>query len=172
MAFTLQNDQGGVVGANAYIDVDFFTEYHNDRGQKFSCESNREIEQAIIRATDYLDKRFRFTGERLNIRQTTEWPRLDAHDIDDNTIIGIPPEVKEATAEYARIALGQDDLFPTPTRDETGRVVQSRSEGVGPLNEMVTFTAGAAFEMPRYPTADRKMVVRGLTERRGILRRG
>ena len=169
----VQDDVGGNDDANGYIDVTFYKRYHQNRGRDVSNQDTNSIKAGIVRATDYLDERWQFVGEKLQLDdQSTEWPRLNAYDIDDNYIDGIPKEVKEATAEYAFLAQSRIELFESPTRDASGRVVQSRSETVGPLSESVQFTPGAAFELPKYPRADRKLVARGLVLQRGVLYRG
>lgn len=171
MALTVQNDSGTVSGANSYITRAFFQSYHDARANDYSAYDEAAQDAAIVRATDYLDQRFNFIGERLNIDQETQWPRLNGYDRDDNYVDGIPLEVKKATAEYALIAAAQA-LNPTPERDATGRKVQSKSEMVGPISESVSYTQGAVFELPKYPAADRILIVRGLVERRGRLHRG
>jgi len=169
----VQREDGGNFDANAYIDVTFYKRYHQNRGRDVSAQDTNLIKAGIVRATDYLDERWMFVGEKLQLDdQTTEWPRLNAFDIDDNYIDGIPREIKEACAEYALLAQTRLELFETPTCDPSGRVVQSRSETVGPLSESVMFTDGAAFELPKYPRADRKIVARGLVLRKGTLYRG
>jgi len=169
MAFTLQNDSGTVDDANAYIDTAFFKDYHKDRNNDFSG-GNGDIQKAIVRATDYLDQRFRFIGERPNVRQRTQWPRIDAEDIDDNLRSGIPFEVKEATAEYALQALTAV-LNPEPDRDTTGRSVQSKREKVGPIEEELAFADGAAWEPRIIPAADMKLTMSGLVIEGTMLRR-
>lgn len=171
MTFIVQTDTV-TTNANAYISVAFFKSYHDARGRDYSTYSDANIQTAIVRATDYLDERFQFVGERLQIDQTTEWPRLNCFDIDDNYIDEVPREVKEATAEYAFIALGVADLSPSPTRDDTGRPVQSFEQSVGPISEAKTFANGAPFELPKYPKADRKLINRGFVVSRGMLYRG
>lgn len=68
MATTLvvQDDDGDVANANAYITLAFFQSYHTNRGNDYSDSSSDEQKAAIIRATDYLDTRFDFRGVRLN----------------------------------------------------------------------------------------------------------
>lgn len=173
MAFTVQDDTGLITGANAYISEAFADTYHSDRGNTaWAAEMSAAKQIAIVRATDYLDLRFRYVGERLyHTGQSTEWPRNDAYDVDDDQVLGIPPEIQEATAEYALVALSQS-LVTNPDRDDTGRAVQAKTEKVGPISESVEYRAGAGFEMPKYPSADRKLFVRGLILQRGILRRG
>lgn len=171
MALLVQNDSGGVEDANSYITLAFFKSHHDSRGNDYSAYADSALEAAIVRATDYLDQRFSFIGERLNIDQDTQWPRLNAYDRDDNYVTGVPKEVKKATAEYALIAAAQA-LNPSPDRDATGRKVQSKSETVGPISESTTFAFGAVYEMPKYPLADQILFARGLVEKRGRLHRG
>lgn len=158
MALIVQTSEGNAAGANAYITVAEFNDYHNARGNaRPGSPTNEQLEQAIIRATDYLDQRFRFIGESLRGRQqSTAWPRRDAWDCSRDLVTGIPEEVKEATAEYAlRALLGV--LNPDPERDSSGVAVQSKSEQVGPISRSMTFAAGAVFTMPKYPAADQKL---------------
>ena len=172
MGFAVQNNEGTVVGANAYITVQEFKDYHTDRGVDVSDFDDQGIESAIVRATDYLDQRFIFVGgRRLGREQTTEWPRTDAWDRDRYYINDIPPEVKEACAEYALRALAAE-LNPDPERNASGVAVLSKSEAVGPISESVTFVGGAVFQMPKYPAADQKLVRAGLVRSGGTLLRG
>ena len=172
MGLTVQDNNGSVAGANAYITVEEFKTYHTDRGNAFSSFTDERIASAVIRATDYLDQRFNFVGKRLQGRnQSTEWPRYDAWDRDDYAINGIPPEVKEACCEYALRALAAE-LNPDPERNASGVAVLSKSEAVGPISESVTFVGGAVFHMPKYPAADQKLVCAGLVRSGGTLLRG
>lgn len=172
MGLTVQDNNGSVAGANAYITVQQFKNYHADRGADTSAFDDEAIEAAIIRATDYLDQRFNFVGKkRLGRDQTTEWPRSDAWDRDRYYINDIPPEVKEACAEYALRALAAE-LNPDPERNASGVAVLSKSEAVGPISESVTFVGGAVFQMPKYPAADQKLVRAGLVRSGGTLLRG
>lgn len=171
MALTPQNDSGTVVGANAYIDVAFFKSYHDERGNVYSAADD-VLGQKIILATDYLDERFLYAGQKLGgTAQTTEWPRLSAYDQNRLAILGIPTAVKEATAEYALRALTLASLNPDPDRDSTGATIQSKSEAVGPISESVTFVGGATFQMPKYPAADQKLRRAGLIRSGGTLLR-
>lgn len=161
MAFLVQNDAGGVNDANSYVDVAFFRAYHADRGNDVTIYLDPAVQQALIRATDYLDHRFTFVGERLNVLQRTRWPRVGALDKDDNLRAGVPYEVKEATCEYGFLSLTAA-LNPEPTRDATGQTVASKSESVGPISESVSYAAGGAFELPRHPVADQRLSAAGL----------
>lgn len=175
MALVLQDGTGTVVGANAYLSVAAFKEYHDLRGNSYAAAADdTAIEQAIIRATDYLDQRFNFVGRALAAReQTTAWPRLAAYDRDRNLVVGLPAEVLEATAEYALRALTAA-LNPDPERDASGAAILSKSEQVGPISESVTYAAGGStsFVMPKYPAADQRLLRSGLVRTGGTVLRG
>lgn len=165
---SVQDDSGSVEDAVAYVDADYFIAYHEARGVEIEW-SVPEIEAALIRGTDYLDRRWRWRGERRNVRQRTAWPRSGVVDDDELARDGVPFEVKEASAEYAVSAL-RGELDPEPVRHETGALIQSQSQAVGPISESVTFVSGAGFASPKIPKADRKL--RGLVESGGELVRG
>jgi hypothetical protein len=52
-------------GANAYIDVTYFEKYMDSRGIPYANSPIEPIQQAIVKATDYLDQRYRFKGVKL-----------------------------------------------------------------------------------------------------------
>lgn len=163
MAFTVQDDNGLVSGANAYADLAYVRGYHADRGLDLSAPGTPDaaLQAAIIKATAYLDTRYTFLGCRRNNDQDTEWPRRDAYDRSGYLINGVPKAVKQAMAELAQRAL-TITLLSDPTRDETGRTILSKSEGLTPMSESVTYAAGGAFTLPEYPAVDRLLVAAGL----------
>jgi hypothetical protein len=162
MGLLLQSDNGSVQGANAYIDKDFFTDYHTDRATlPDPAPEDEDIEAAIIRATDYVDRRWRFIGDKPRPSQRTSWPRLNAEDPDGNLRTGIPFEIKEATAEYALQSM-TSGLDPTPTPDPSGKLVTSESKTVGPISKSVTYAASGASTFPSFPKADSKLMTSGL----------
>jgi hypothetical protein len=171
MAFLVQNESGTIAGANAYVTVAEFRAYELDRGNDVRSYGTTDVENAIVKATDYIDSRFRFVGERYKTTQRTAWPRLDAYDRDDLLRSGIPQEVKDACCDYAYLALTGTDLDPVPTRDATGRVVSSKSSTVGPISDSVTYANGATYSEPQYPIADRKLRASGLTVSGATIRR-
>jgi len=154
----LQSDLGTVANADAYIDAAAFKAYHTARGNDVFGVTDVDIEQAIVKASDYVDTRFKYIGRKLAADQATEWPRGDVVDCDGRPVTGIPVPVKEAVAEYAfRIALGGVTLMPDPTVDATGQRVKRKRAKVDVIEEEVEFT-GAGHELPRYPVADRKLI--------------
>ena len=164
--FIVQDDQGDVVGANAYITVQQFQDYHDSRGQTYIDPTTGAnyvdtiIQMAIVRATDYIDGRFNFIGWRRYSNQPTAWPRWDAVDINDRYLKGIPQGVSDATCEYAMRALTQAQLVADPTYDESGRNLHQQIEKIGPIDLTKVFEGG--FVMPKYPSADRKLYQWGL----------
>ncbi len=171
MAFTVQNTAGSVDNANAYISVATFQTYHSERGNVHNIYLDAVIERAIITATDYLDQRFRYIGEKQGQNQRTQWPRLDTEDANGDTRSGIPFEIEEATAEYAFLHLTGTSLNPTPARDSTGQTLKSKSEAVGSVSETVVYVAGGPFELPKFPIADNRMKASGLVRQSNSLSR-
>jgi hypothetical protein len=156
MAFTFEVGTG-TPGANAYIEVSFADTHHGDRGNSaWNDFTNPEKQAAIIRGSEYVDKRFgrRFVGIRKSKEQGLEWPRLDAFDSDGFLLSGVddlPRQLEKAVAEYALRAaicgtLAPDAPLPVPKQDltdstgtrpdqvETGQLTRKR-EKVGPLEE-------------------------------------
>lgn len=161
MPFLVQDDAGSVEDANAYITVAFLDAFHADRANSLVGFTSTNKETAIVRATDYLDGRFIFIGDKTTVQQRTAWPRASAVDREGNVRGGIPFEIKEATCEYAFRALTVP-LNPDPVRDATGQIVQSKSESVGPISESVSYIGGGGFVMPSYPAADNRLRASGL----------
>lgn len=143
--------------ANVYVLQAFVDTYHADRNNtRWGDFTTPEKEAAIIRATDYIDKRFgrRFRGERTTKSQSLEWPRLSAFDDDGfllNGIDDIPRQLQKALAEYSLRAaicgvLAPDPIAPIPKQSmETGAAARDtdvvtgqitrKKDKVGPLEE-------------------------------------
>ena len=164
MAFTPETGQG-LPNSNSYATVAFADTYHADRGHvSWANLPTATKEQCLVRATDYIEKRFgrRFRGERKgdSTQQALEWPRLNCWD--DNRLLlangnQIPLALLQATAEYALRAsllgeLAPDALMPVPPQDLgvnnpssppagdiiTGQV-SSKSEKVGDIEEKTAY---------------------------------
>ena len=144
------------VDANAYITVQFFRDWHSVRGLAAAATDTGSygtalIEAAIVKATDYVDKRFgpKFVGYKYSRDQALQWPRQDAFDIDGDSIKTdeIPNELKRAVVEYAKIALAMELLaVPAPsfnkydpstgeTEVSEGGMIMRKAEKVGPISE-------------------------------------
>jgi hypothetical protein len=139
-AFTVQTDDGATEDANAYIAVAFYDQYHTDRGRAAPVAlTNDQKQLGIVRATDYVDARWRsqFLGYKNDdfsevdpapdddFVQSTEWPRLSAYYKDSGVEIeGLPIELKKAIAEYAfRAATAELLVDPLPAIDSSGNPV-------------------------------------------------
>ena len=181
MAFVLE-DGSGLATSNAYISVAYFNTHHVDRGVIESGDiTTAEVEQAVIKATDYVDKRFgeKFRGWRRSRAQALEWPRTDALDDDEYLLPDIPTQLQKAVAEYALLAyqLGRD-LAPVPgvpfsfldpttgevTSQVSGMVTSDRKK-IGPIEVSKGFSkdtskpvvsSGLSIvqSIPEYPQAD------------------
>jgi len=182
MAFTPETGTG-VAGANGYITAAEFKAHHDDRGVDYATylANDTLIQYAIVKATDYVDKRFgrRFRGDKQSSAQGLEWPRYDAWSDEDFLLSGVPDALKKAIAEYALLAgkLGRD-LAPTPPPNfpvmdpATGAITQSgsgpikaKTEKVGPIEDATEYAVGETGlpvagsgnltqNIPEYPQAD------------------
>jgi hypothetical protein len=119
MAFTPETGVG-LTTSNAYMTEAEYRAYHADRGTVVTAQLTAAVTAAIVRATDYVDKRFgrRFRGDKMSQQQALEWPRSDAYTDEDYLLTGVPVVLKRAIAEYAllSIQLGRD-LAPVPAPD-------------------------------------------------------
>lgn len=183
MAFTVE-DGTGLANANAFISVAFYRTYHTERGRNVPASptlADATIQTWIIRATDYLVKRFglKFKGARTTMVQALPFPRtgitVDGVEVDDASL---PITLQQATAEYALRAslvpeLAPDPPLPFDTVDSEGNTVSgsgpviAKDEKVGPIEEATTYagpkdipTSGKGSEtvsgwvIPTYPAAD------------------
>lgn len=161
MAFVVQNPLTPTDTANAYIAVQWFKDYHSERGNGYTA-SDTEIEQAIIRATDYMDARWTFAGYRLDedTPQSTECPRAGVYDpVKSWELDGYPVELEEACAEYALAAL-TESLYPSPNVDTSGRQVKSVHKKADVLEKETEYFGPSASNKQvwtQYPLADGKM---------------
>ena len=179
MAFTLLNPDAPQADANAYISVAEFTVHHTDRGVASVVDGEFEpsdIQAAIIRATDYIDKRFgrKFRGYKRSAHQRLEWPRIDAIDNDGYLLDSRPRQLVDATCEYALLSLqlkrnlAPVPATPFPTIDpvtgvasaEAGGVVKAQTKIVGPIESTVEYQTAPmlpsqmSMPLPAYPQAD------------------
>lgn len=170
MAFTVE-DGTGLASANAYISVEYADQYHAERGNADWSATDEVKQQAIVKATDYIETRwgprFRGTPEFIDTPQALAFPRLYINDRYGVAITGVPEVLQRATAELALRALGQA-LMPDPTRPATGvsGPVTAVRERVGPVESETRYAFGVVTpEMLSIPAADRLLAL--LTSGRG-----
>ena len=103
MAFTVED--GTVVdGANAFISLAEANAYWDDRGPsaEWTAASDAVKQQAIVKATEYINFAFAWVSEEAVSGQSLAWPRYDYD--------GLPSELKAATARLASDVVGGADL--------------------------------------------------------------
>lgn len=179
MAFVVE-DGTGLSTATSYLSVADFRTHHTDRGTDTSAYDDTAVQAGLVKATDYVDKRFgrKFRGFRESRDQALEWPRLSAFDNDDylfNNEDDIPRQLQKAIAEYALLAVQLTDLLPTPARPypvldpatgtvtsvESGKMT-AKSEKVGPIEQAYEFEKGSISSvLNSTPTAATSAIVSG-----------
>ncbi len=175
MAFTLE-DGSGVAGSNAYVSTAFVDTYATDRGFTAWTGADSVKQSAIILATDHVDRRFgsRFKGYKSTSGQGLQWPRTDAWDDNDYSLLEVPSQLQNAIAEYAIRALLYGVLTPDappinprqslqagatlPTVGTgSGEVILARKK-VGPLEVESRYTKNSSGKLDSYPAADLLLV--------------
>jgi len=111
MALVLDETVGGA-SSNAYLTAAEGDSYHEGRlfATGWTGADLATKEAAIVWATRVLDYSFDWTGSKYTIEQALRWPRYSALDRDGQLFDSneIPVELKEATAELARLLIGDD----------------------------------------------------------------
>jgi hypothetical protein len=162
MAFKLLTDNGLVdaedaesdvlTDANAYVDFETFVSYWLDRGTDYSDYDPEVVQAAIVRATDFMERKFynQFLGRRLYTYQALSWPRSHVYDEDGEAIVTVPLVVRHACAEYAARTLGGTDLWA----DSAGAPnVRRKVVSIGPIREETEYTGGSAAPI-EFPLAE------------------
>jgi hypothetical protein len=184
MAFVVE-DGTGISNANAYAAEAFVDSYHTDRlNAAWTSLTDSALKQAaIIKATDYIDYRWDFIGDRKKAfeLQSLKWPRIGAWvQVDEKTLLAnqVPLQVQNACAEYALLAVNLasaagtlGDLAPALEVDDTGGKIIAKREKVGPVEEETKFSGSFGLITLRpYPAADnwlRDLVLHGRKVARG-----
>ncbi len=159
MAFVIE-DGNGLSDSNAYVTAAEANTYLADRGSattEWDALGGGEKQKLIVLASDYVDVRFRWRGERSLSSQNMEWPRRNAQRDDGTLATGVPTELKEAVIEYANRA-AVSDLAPDPAYQDENAPLSSKREKVGPLEVEVHFAGGGSVpSFRKYPIADEKL---------------
>lgn len=160
MAFVVE-DGSRVINSNSFVAVAFADTYHTDRGQDFWLGLDDDIKQkCLIRATDYLQKRFsrRWKGVKVSFTQSLDWPRMAVWDRGKLLLAQsnqIPTKLMQAVCEYALRAaivgnLTPDAVAAVPAQDFSqpsqstvteyaGGIIRHSINKVGPITENTTF---------------------------------
>jgi len=110
------------VGTDAYVDLATVNAYHSARGNTaWAAETSSDREVYIRKATDYVDRKWSYIGDKATAAQRLKWPRKYAYveefQLDDESI---PWQVEEATAIVA-------DLIRQGTFDVEGVLTDSNA---------------------------------------------
>lgn len=152
-------DGTGLANAVSYVDDIYADAYFGARGYTIWISLQlAEKQQALVRATDYMNAMFNWNGSRATTTQRLDWPRKNVtlHDVDVASD-EIPNLVKDACCELAiRAAAGP--LLLDPAVDSTGRLLGKIVERIGPVETEKTYIARGQMSMPqpykRFPQVD------------------
>ncbi|MCK5015599.1 MAG: hypothetical protein KAS32_00890 [Candidatus Peribacteraceae bacterium] len=163
MAFEVQDSDDPTATANAYVSVAEFQAYCDERGIDHSAKTDPQIEQAIVRATDYMDGRWTYEGFKYDIEQSTEVPRRDVFDSEGFAIDDIPRIFKNACCEYTQIDLivGETLMPNSQNNTQSGQLTYERKK-VDAVEKEIHYHANRGFQWPRWPLPDRMMRQSGL----------
>jgi len=81
--------------------------------QAWSKASDEEKSNALVEASQYIDKTFKFRGEVANRMQALSWPRVNAFRDDGTPIDGVPTEVQNATSLLASFLVAKFPMTAT-----------------------------------------------------------
>jgi hypothetical protein len=104
----------GAANANAYCDLAFANQYHDNRpavGTTWAVATDTSKQQAILWGTLLLDRMWVWNGFVTSTSQSLLWPRqgiLKPNRFEYVDISVVPVELQQATAEYARQLLVSD----------------------------------------------------------------
>jgi hypothetical protein len=118
-------DGTGLPNSNSYCSVEEFRLYWSDRGADLSVYTDAQIEQGLVKATQYIDKSFRYIGVRPTQTQALNWPRWYAYSEEGYVYSGVP---KDIISEACLLSLSGTQLF---TSVEDG--IAQKTENVGPV---------------------------------------
>lgn len=162
MAFTPQDNDATVDGANSYVGVAAVRAYWLDRGIDLAQYTDAQVQSAAVKATDYLDARHRWVGYQLRRLQGTQWPRGGV----SSFLRGIPPALANATCALAQRALAGKTLLPDPTVDASGQRVLEKTTKVGPIETQLKYSGalpvGSAETVPQFPEVTLALKAAGL----------
>lgn len=117
-------DGTGLANAESYLSVSDADTYWSNRGDTvWSAAATANKEEALRRATQYLDSTFRWVGVLKDLDQALGWPRSGAEDHEGRDLVDqVPTLLEQATAELAKAALSEELLVTKSKDDRASRV--------------------------------------------------
>ena len=162
MTFKPQDADGTVDGANSYATVAEVRAYWADRGVDLASSTDAQVQVAAVKATDYLDARYRWVGWQRRRLQGTQWPRGGV----TSFLRGLPPSLVSATCSLAQRALSGKELLPDPTRDASGQAATEVLKEVGPIKVQTKFASAVQGSLststPQFPEVTLMLQAAGL----------
>lgn len=154
-------DGTGIAAANSYISLADAGTYHSLRGNPiWAGASDSDKVVSLVRATDYLDTRWKWQSVRGTDTQVLQFPREELYDTDGSDVsLTVPTALQDACCEYALVVLGDGttlvDLSPAASLAAESRITLQRDR-VGSLETETRYDSDLG---PRvtvsYPQADR-----------------
>lgn len=151
-------DGTGKEDANSYASIEQADTYFESRGVTAWTSISGDADEkkiALIKATSYLDNRYRgrWHGARSNETQALAWPRSDVLDGDGFEVAEdkVPTLVLYATMEAAKRALS-GELYADWSPSAPG--ITSESKSVGPLSKSVSYATPVAGKQPIFMEID------------------
>ncbi len=139
-------DGTGLANADSYssvADADTYLASIGDPGS-WSTQTVTAKEQALVRATQWLDNTYRteWKGRRKLQTQALAWPRVEVYDEDDFLVPDdeVPTILAKATAEAAYRFLTAE---LSPDLDNGGALVKRTRAKVASLEEELEYVVGA-----------------------------
>lgn len=136
MTLTVE-DGTGLTNADAFVSLAGFKAHCDARGTDYSAYSDAKLEQAIVRATDFLSESHSWKGYKVNARgasggeQSLAWPRYGVTDGGGYAVAStsVPWEIERATYEVAAAEMANPGTMQ-PVYIGSERV---RREKIGPI---------------------------------------
>lgn len=143
-------DGTGLANAESYVSVAYFKAYCDARGYSYDGKTDAEIEQALRRATEWIDAVYgsRFAGGRIATTQALILPQSGLYDQRGYAVAqdAVPAQVQKATAEAARRELASpESLMPDVISGQIEKRI--KVEGIE-----VEYAAGVASVTSQLPT--------------------
>lgn len=146
----------GLTDSNSYVSVVFADDYFSARGVSgWVALTTEKKEQALIRATDFIDNVFQWCGKKATVEQALRFPRVNIKDYEGNVIEGIPTCLKQAVCDVALVTSSGKELFEVA--GENGDVV---SETITSLSFTYSKTERTTTSKTLYDSVNTKL--RGL----------
>lgn len=106
-------DGTGLTNADSYVSVAFADTYFSARGvSEWALLTQAKKEQALIKATDFIDNIYQWYGKKEFEHQALRFPRVDIQDYEGAEIKGIPLCLKQAVCDASLISTS-GELFET-----------------------------------------------------------